>query len=352
MGAEKCGKLRELDYFNAFGCLFVLLIHILSLGISSLDPASWQYAVIYIPHQLAAYVVPAFLFCGAVKMGAAPGGPYLPYILRRFRKVYLPYAVWNVIYFLVLLSIGFVPDGSPAQLLRYIANGTLSGQFYYVLTVMQFYLLMPLWRWAVRRVPWYTGLALSLFVTVLMTRAGSVLALFGGSFPYFDRVFPTYLVFWTAGLYTGRHYDRVRAALTEHRGAVLSLAVMPAVFLLLVYLSRARQIWIYDFPVLKIFSDFAEIFLLLCLCLRLSRSAPAPVGRVLGWIHASSYSVFLSHPLFLTVATWYLQEAGVKDVGTLLLLRALVCCTVPFALCWVTSRTGGLLRRIKPGRAR
>ena len=85
---ERRERLVELDYFNAAACLMVMLIHVLSLGVTELDRGSWQAAAVYLPWRLAAFAVPAFLFCGAVKLGARfrkeDGGPkYGPYGLGR-----------------------------------------------------------------------------------------------------------------------------------------------------------------------------------------------------------------------------------------------------------------------------
>lgn len=68
MQNNRAGRLEELNYFNAVSCLLVILIHVLSLGITGLDRTSWQLTLIYFPWKLAAFVVPAFLFSGAVKM--------------------------------------------------------------------------------------------------------------------------------------------------------------------------------------------------------------------------------------------------------------------------------------------
>lgn len=348
MSDRKTDKLPELDYFNAISCLLVILIHVLGYAITNLDPASWQYALVFIPHQLSAYVVPGFLFVGGVKMALSfsRDARYLPYILRRTLKVYVPYLFWNVIYYLCLLGIGYVSGDFPKELLRYIWDGTLSAQFYYVLIVMQFYFLMPLWRWLTRKVPWYAGVFLSLFVTVLMTRADLVLEHLGLSFSAWGTTFPAFLVYWVTGLYVGANYPRVRKALTAHRAAVLSVSAVTFCFLFIVWLSRAKQIWIYDLNITKIFSDLASIAVLLCLCLMLSSSRLRLTKSLLVKIHAASLSVFLTHPLFLTLATHHLQLRGVTSVEAVTLVRALVCYTVPFLLFWLMHRAPGLLKSL------
>ena len=138
-------KKRELNDMNAIACLLVILIHVLSLGISSVTPTSWQAAVIYFPWRLAAFVVPMFLYTGAVKMALhfmdteITFGGYLRYMLQRVQKIYLPYVLWVVIYYLCFLRIGYV-RGEPQEFFAYLLLGNLSSPFYYIVIVMQFYL--------------------------------------------------------------------------------------------------------------------------------------------------------------------------------------------------------------------
>lgn len=328
---------RELDYFNVVGCLLVMLIHVLSPGITGLDRSGWQFALIFFPWQLAAYVVPAFLFAGAVKMslGFERGGGYFKYILRRFVKIYVPYLIFTLVYYAVFLAINYVPGFSVRDLALYILRGNLSSPFYYVIIVMQFYLLMPLWRWAVRRIPWYLGLPASLFVTLLMNKASVVIGVFGLSFDYFDRVFPTYLVFWAAGLYAGANYDAVRRAVAERK--TLWGLVMCGAFAFLSYLQYSRQLYLYDLGYLKPLSDLAMIGAVLCLSARLAQSTLLRTKRLLAAIHRASFTVYLSHALFLTLVSLLLDRAGVTDLALQLPIRALTCLTLPFALHWALT---------------
>lgn len=212
------GQRRELNYMNAMACLLVILIHVLSIGVSSLTPSSWQAAVVYFPWRLASFAVPMFLYTGAVKMAQSFEGAYITpklygrYILRRIKKIYIPYVIWNVIYFICLLRIGYV-RGAAEEFFSYLLIGNLSSPFYYIVLVMQFYFLMPLWIWMLRRVPAYLALAVGLLVTFCMQRCPQILTLVGVTFSYSDRVFLTYLIFWIIGLYVGKHYDQVVLAL-------------------------------------------------------------------------------------------------------------------------------------------
>ena len=70
----KRSRCEELNLFNAVACLLVVLIHVLSVGITELQRDTLQAAVVFFPWKLAAYVVPGFLFTGAVKMAMGFGG--------------------------------------------------------------------------------------------------------------------------------------------------------------------------------------------------------------------------------------------------------------------------------------
>ena len=53
-------RLPVLDDFNALCCLLVIMIHVMSLGITDADPTSWQGAVSLSPGFSAGVLSPAF----------------------------------------------------------------------------------------------------------------------------------------------------------------------------------------------------------------------------------------------------------------------------------------------------
>ncbi len=329
---------------NTVACLCVILIHVLSIGIAQADHNSWQAAAIYLPWRLAAYVVPMFLYTGAVKMAyqfkdkAVTAQSWLRYCIQRIRKIYLPYVLWVAIYYLLFMLIHYV-RGEWKEFFSCLWLGNLASPFYYVIIVMQFYFLMPLWVWMLRHIPAYLGITVGLLVTLCMQQFPNLLALAGVDFSYTDRLFPTYLIFWVVGLYAGHHYDRVRETLSRGEGHILCASVI--VFCVLFgYLQYAKAFYLFNLYELKLISDLLSIALLHSVCLRLARS-DSKLGNRLGWIYQSSFFVYLSHCLFLTVATAFLQDRGVTRLFPLLALRALVCYTVPFLAYWLYSHSIG-----------
>lgn len=337
----------ELDAFNAIACLLVILIHVLSVGITSLEKTSLQLAVIYLPWKLAAYVVPGFLFTGAVKMALGFDdrtltlSGYAKYVRRRIAKIYLPYVLWVGIYYLYFLRIGWVKPGIDV-FLRYVFVGDLSSPFYYIVTVMQFYLLMPLWRWMTKRIPWFAGILTAGLITLAMLYSEGILAQMGISFAYRDRVFPSYLIFWVLGLYAGKYYDTVREALKRHTASVFAMLIPVLLYGIGMLVQHAKGIWLFDGNVIKMFSDCMTICVMLTLCILISDRAADAVQKPLAFIYRASFTVYLSHCLFLQIITSAIGALGVTDIGLQLVLRAAVCYTAPFVLWygWYWAKKG------------
>ncbi len=347
MAMQAKERKRELDYMNAAGCLMVILIHVLSKGIVSLDHASWEAAVIFVPHRLAAFVVPMFLYTGAVKMALRFKDEkitlkgYLRYFGGRLVKIYLPYVVWNVIYYAYFLRIVYVL-GSAKEFLNYVLTGTLSAPFYYVVIVMQFYLLMPLWIMLIRHLSARAYILLGLFVTFLAQRLPYVLSLAGVEFLYADRVLVTYILYWLIGLYVGASYDKAVSA--WRKSDICLCAVLIALGGGAFYYEYRTGVTLFDMVNVKMVTDICSIFVLHFLAVK-ALGAPRRLQNALQWIYGSSYFVYLSHCLFLVMSEILYTRLGVQRIGVMLVIRFLTCYTLPFLAYFVWKTLKGAVKR-------
>ena len=348
---HKTRHIEELSYFNAIACLLVVFIHVSSYGITYASPDSLQAALLYFPWRLSAFVVPAFLFSSALKMALhfqenTTLLDYLKYVTGKFRTIYLPYAAWNVVYLIAFLFIGYATF-SPVLFLKNLFWGSLSSPFYYIVIAMQFYLLQPLWNWIIRHIPWYTALPISILITFAASKMNSILSLWELEFPYVDRIFPTYLIFWVLGLYIGQNYETIRARLDRSTSGIVSSLSVIIIFSFVTYLQYSRGIWLFDMTYFKIFTDILSISILLQICLKLNEAAPL-VRKTLSFVSSASFSVYLSHCLVLTLATHFLMVGGIQKISAILMVRFLVCYSVPFIL----YKLGAILHPGTPKRSR
>lgn len=343
-------KRPELNYMNAIASLCVVLIHIFSIAIFQVERTAWEGALIYFPWRLSAYVVPMFFYTGALKMSrqfetrevTLPS--YLHYCVGRVKKIYLPYVLWSVIYFFCFIQIGYV-RGEVGEFFHYLFTGDLSAPFYYIILVMQFYFLMPLWVWMIRHIPAWLGISIGMLVTMCMRGLPQLLTHFGVEFAYTGRIFANYLIFWMAGLYAGKHYDSFRKTL-ENRWVKPICAVLVLVCAGLGYLQYAFDFEPFLLDDVKMMADLLSIGLLHSICISLTR-ASAKIQNTLQTMASASFFLYLTHCLFLTLATNFMQGHGIASLSILLPARALVCYTVPYLLWFVYSRT---LSRTKWGR--
>lgn len=87
---------------------------------------------------------------------------------------------------------------------------------------------------------------------------------------------------------------------------------------------------------LKIAIDSLSILTLLSICIAVKKTHR--LKTVLEKISRSSYQVYLSHCLFVTMATVWLQRAGIFRTDYLLVCRMAVGYTLPFALYFLTVK--------------
>ena len=89
-------RLVEISLCSIFFCLLVVWIHVSSAAISSFDPAGWQYAVVFFPWKLSAFVVQGFLFLSALKLFMRPAEEfsYRRFWRSRMTRIVIPYLIW------------------------------------------------------------------------------------------------------------------------------------------------------------------------------------------------------------------------------------------------------------------
>ena len=193
----------ELSCLNIIFCLMVIFVHSASVTVNAMDKTSALYALMLTLWRMCPCAVQGFIFLAGVKLALSAGKPldYPKYILKRILRVWVPYALASVVYFVYLAHIGYLTP-STELLIRGIAFSEITGHLYFVVAIMQFYLLAPLWRAVARRFDRAEvvvgALIVSYFISQLLGyNLADFLYLFNQSyvFPYCDRIFTTYLPF-------------------------------------------------------------------------------------------------------------------------------------------------------------
>lgn len=352
-------RITEISFLNILLCILVVFIHVSSEPVSSLDKANLSWALCFIPWRLSAFAVQGFLLLSGVKLFLGSRGkiltPYPAFIAKRFRTVFLPYTAWVVVYYIYFLRLGYF-EFSLIDLASYIVKGDLVGHFYFVIAIMQFYMLMPLWRRIVNRYSAVSALSAALLVTVVCGQyLPQIIGVFAKDF-YFacnDRAFTTYIFYFLCGCYIGSNYESFTDNLTSRKLAVTVsfavTAVLDGIFSLKVWRGEITAPFLETVHIAYIIS--AIMFFLMLSASLFSKRERLP--KLLAKIDRVSYAVYLAHPLFIFwVNAVFLERFGSLKVRYA--LRILLTYTAVFGLClaWGEIKTSikkVILRRRKGG---
>lgn len=315
----------ELSRLNILFCLMVIWIHIASQAVSNLDPTGWQFALVFIPQRLAFVSVPAFFFLSGLKLTlfSARHSKLKKYWLGRIRTILLPYILAVAVYYLYFWTHHYFPFSLP-DFGGYLVRGDLSSHFYFVVTLVQFTVLTPLFLWLTRRfdpvvlLPFALGLT---WLSSLYLQAILATAVPGLTFAYGDRVFLSYLVYYLAGCCAGQAYPKFLELLERNAPLIVTLAVLFALWdgvASWLGFSGRRAV-----PYMELVHTLYILSAILLLFLVVSRDR-SPLSRLGAAVDRGSYLIYLYHCLVVVIVNDQMARLGIASQGVQLALRILV----------------------------
>ena len=283
----------------------VIFIHVTSYPITNLSIDSFSVKLLYPFQRLCGVAVYGFIFLSGVKLFLSNGekADYKKYILSKLKKIYIPYVVVTIFYYFFEIKREYYIF-NVKELISFILTGNGECHLYFVIIIMQFYFLLPLWKCLVKNknIIWLI-LVLTFFINLLFVyKLPSILnSLFKMNFIFNDRVFSSYLFFWILGCITGKNYDLFKENLKKKKEIVIFL-FMFFLFLdiLMSYNIRAYGVFysLMDFIHLVYVSIAVIFFFILCNTEIFKRIEK---NKLFKSINDASYEIYLSHILFVYI---------------------------------------------------
>lgn len=325
-------RLEEIDVFRALSCLAVIVIHTSAGPVSSLRPGSFPLMVIILINSAARFAVPGFVFLSGFSLTFSDGntGTGKSTLGRRFASILVPYLLWSLIYYLVYIRLGYY-SFSWTILLEKLILADMIYHLYFVLLICQFYLLFRPIRFVFERFKREVVLLMMLLINLI-----SIKLVY---FKYQDRFFLQYLFFFGLGCYLALEMDRVKKILGRFKNYLILLYLA----IILYYTYRFYQFYVLKLPAKNInllwFTScvFAILFFY-GLSLFVSQKLRPIV--LLKEISASSYYIYLSHPLILLFSQLSLDRWGYTSItGSFLINTFLIFFTViPFSILYTKAK--------------
>ena len=331
MSSSKRVRVSAVEAIRGISMMGVIGIHIGAEYLANPSPNIHLVALFDIGTRFA---VPIFFFISAFGLfyGQSPSAPfsYRDFLVRRGRAVMIPYLVWSLFYLLhdaYVYGVGFPPLTALPGILFF---GNAKYQLYFMVILIWFYLLMPLWRVLLAR------MTLPLLVGILVLQiAFDYWSSFDTAFNLYVYALPEgtllrallfyrlnywvmhYVFIFLLGGYVALHFGTFRAWM-EHNTrrlyafGILSLAALLAWYykLLLVdgYTPLEGIYTAHQLSPLGIFYTIGATLALFAFFTRLGTENT--LGRAFQLLGKHSYFIYLGHPIAITYLLMAIHGSG------------------------------------------
>ncbi len=344
-------KITEISVFEFFMCIFVITIHLMSEGAEQFTRWSVSSISFYTITRLISFAVPGFVFTSAIKIFykySKKRFSYPKFLLGRILKVFIPYVVAVVIYYVFyvyVLKLEGYEKFKIDELIGYIFRGDLSAQFYFVILIMQFYILMPLWLLIskVRSKGFALGTLISMLVITILSRmyfttwgAGILNWLANLNLPFTNplsgyvatehiqeiasftnKFFTSYLIFWIGGMYIGLNYDSFAEKIVKAKPVIyIGWLVLAVTHCILAYMKFCGAIKYSLEPVIVVLFCIFAIAGFYMYVKNLTETLEKNGKGFLMSIADASYYIYLIHCLVITSVYVWLKEIDIVDPMT------------------------------------
>lgn len=209
-------KIKEVVHYKAICMVAVIMVHITATGVTRYNPEAFGFLVISVFNRLAHFAVPSFFMISAflhfylyAKRPFATVN-WTQYFQKKMLYIIVPYLLFSAAYFSYRLADGFYHGKTlPAAMLDFLDRLIYGHNFYhlyFIIIILQFYVLFPLllavmqrWTWMMRHAIW---LGLGLHALYLL------LAEYSFSAGYFR--FILFLGYYFLGIWLATHYERIK----------------------------------------------------------------------------------------------------------------------------------------------
>ena len=310
-------RIPAIEYIRGVSMLGVVGIHV---GSQYLENPSPNTALVALFEIVTRFAVPIFFFISAFglfyHLDVKAPLDYTAFLRRRARTVLVPYVVWSFFYILhytvlfrdtMLLHMQVIA--------KYLFFGFGSYQLYFMVILLWFYLLMPLWIRIVRHMTPKRLIALLAAQIAFDYWSSFIVNPYGISNPYLQTLVVNRLNYWVMhyvfifvlGGWLAVHYGELLDFIKRRRAEIstfffASLTSMLGYYYFLILVRRVDAIGAINTahqlcPLGVIYTLAASIFLFAIF----TPDVPSVVLRkMLSFLGHHSYFVYLAHPLAIT----------------------------------------------------
>ncbi|TBL75066.1 acyltransferase [Paenibacillus thalictri] len=349
-------KLLELEIVRAFAILAVLLIHGTSEATVELELGGAGQSIYLGINKLSNFAVPVFLMLSGLVLfyrysGDWSGKQALVFYRRRIQQIVIPYLVWSLFYYFYdqwLYNDSSVPlhfDGE--EFLDLLPWADASYHLYYIIIIVQFYLLFPLLMWGCTALGWFRRW-LWLIGAVIQAAAFSYNH-WGPGIDHFSSLCIDYFSLFALGGSIGMYYETFIAWMNRYYGWVIALAmVCGVVFAAMFELEQLELLAVSGLWYALLFVLYAMFACVAFIWIGRWLLAHTPgLARVLIGLGAASFGIYLVHPAVLSYWRTHFMRVQETSYDLFVIAGFLLSLIVPWLLASGYGKISWLFRRKK-----
>lgn len=332
------------DLMKIVAAIAVIIIHVTAGPSTKLPIGSFNHMAAVFLNAWTLFAVPCFIILSGLAMSLGyheKAIEYVSFVSRRCRVVLIPYLIWAFAYYGLYLVMG-IRTFSWSGFAIAIGLGKANYHLYFVPIILQLYLLYPVLRAIVKKLPTWAGVILFTAIHICYSK-------YIPQFPFRDRLFMSYLLFFIYGMYIGIHQDVFKSYVRKYAFPVMAIYLAG----LYAYVNAKYQFYVLDdskalgfFQLWQIFSltSFLGLYTF-CdwICSRITQMDNASSGtlasvRTISELSAATFTVYLIHPMVIIFLKKGYAVIGFSSIAGIMYLNALLVTLISFTIAVAYNR--------------
>jgi len=305
-------RIRQFDILRVVATFTVIGIHVTAGYVLN-------YSFAYFCNQLARFAVPLFIIMSGFLLYSSDMNRNFElagsFYKRRFSKILFPYIIWTVVYCLITYYLLRIIPSLSEFLIKVgkdLLWGTAYYHLYFIIIIIQLYLLYPLFRKWISLSPFFL-LVISFLITLitqtlLYLNMIHIISLPSQYSNLYLSAFPVWMFYFILGMFTANKKDLCEKSLNS-KSLLLAFLWVSSLLLLIVDSKYTSTYGSSIRPTVTLYT-VVTYFFIYSLALRFNNIG----GYSLTWLANQSFLIFLMHPTILTILERMAPKIGLPNL--------------------------------------
>ncbi len=288
----------EIHLLRILACLMVIVIHVTATPVVTLIPNSIPQLFFIFINRFSKPSVPIFIFISGFLLKTP--SPSTSFYKNKIPKLVVPYILWATAYYVLFVILKIYPLSLNFYLLG-LLKGTFVYHLYFMVIILQLYLLFPL----IQRAYTKWGI-LPVFLLSLALQTASGLT----AFPMQDRLFPTYIGYFVLGMVLREN----KHTFSLYKGSTLILTGLLYTHQFIESQNNGITLSFQLVSLTYMLFSLYSCYVLLCL-MQQAKALYHRHEQTYNFLSRSTLTVYYAHPLIIMISDYLLYQLGVISVS-------------------------------------